>query len=114
MVWEIDSRQWHLDPDDYTRTLDRRSALMAAGAVVLHTQPQKLHQRQREAQAELIATHAAAARRPRPPIKAVPGRVSRAVNGTFTAPDAVKVPFAPHLAGTCRRRTGPATSTGER
>ena len=72
MAWEIDSRQWHLDPDDYTRTLDRRSALMAAGAVVLHTQPQKLHERQREAQAELIATHAAAARRPRPPITAVP------------------------------------------
>ena len=72
MAWEIDWRQWHLDPDDYTRTLDRRSALMAAGAVVLHTQPQKLHERQREAQAELIATHAAAARRPRPPITAVP------------------------------------------
>lgn len=72
MAWEIDSRRWHLGPEDYARTLDRRSALMAAGATVLHTQPQKLEERRREALAELKAVHAQAARRPRPPLRAEP------------------------------------------
>ncbi|MDN5857831.1 MAG: hypothetical protein L0H84_04340 [Pseudonocardia sp.] len=78
LAWEIDSRRWHLGPVEYARTMDRRSALMAAGATVLHTQPQKLQERPKEALAELNAVHAQAARRPRPSLRAVPADPRRA------------------------------------
>jgi hypothetical protein len=70
MAWELDSRAFHLSPADYDRTLERRSAMMAAGIVVLHTLPSKLARRA-EALDELIRTYAHAARRPRPSVTAL-------------------------------------------
>ena len=78
LAWEIDSTEWHLDPADYTRTLDRRSAMMAAGIIVMHTQPRKLSERPREALEELRATHQDAARRTRPHVVAIPAQAERA------------------------------------
>lgn len=72
LVWEIDSYEYHLSPVDYARTLDRRSALMAEGIVVMHTQPSKLDSREAKVLDELCRTHGQAALRPRPPIVAVP------------------------------------------
>lgn len=39
---EIDSRQWHLAPDDWERTMTRHSDLGQYGIVTLHTTPHQL------------------------------------------------------------------------
>ncbi len=72
LAWEIDSREWHLGPDDYAATLDRRNRLMAAGAVVVHHLPSDIRQRPAQVLADLRTNHARAALRPRPPLHAVP------------------------------------------
>jgi hypothetical protein len=72
MAWEIDSREWHLSPVDYRRTVERRSAMMAAGVVVMHTQPGSLAHRSAEVRSELRNTYAQARARPRPPVRALP------------------------------------------
>jgi hypothetical protein len=71
MAWEIDSKEWHLGPVDYEQTLDRRSAMMAEDVVVMHTLPSKLARRT-EVLDELRRNHRNAARRPRPPLLAIP------------------------------------------
>jgi hypothetical protein len=71
MAWEIDSREFHLSPADYERTLERRSAMTAEGIIVLHTLPKKLTHRT-DAIDELRRTYATAARRPRPSVTAIP------------------------------------------
>ncbi|MDN5932450.1 MAG: hypothetical protein L0I24_15525, partial [Pseudonocardia sp.] len=71
LAWEIDSKEWHLSPEDYERTLDRRSAMMAEHVIVMHTQPRKLVRRQ-EVLRELRSNYAHAALRPRPPVLAIP------------------------------------------
>ncbi len=71
LAWEIDSREWHLSPADYDRTLDRRSAMMAEQVIVMHTQPTKLARRN-EVLAELRGNYAHAALRPRPPLIVIP------------------------------------------
>lgn len=72
MAWEIDSVEWHISPADYERTVDRRSAMMAEGIVVMHTQPSRLEGRPHEVLAELRRTYRHAAARPRPPVFAIP------------------------------------------
>jgi hypothetical protein len=71
LAWEIDSREFHLSPADYDRTLERQSVMTAEGIVVLHSLPRKLRHR-RGAVDELRRTYANAARRPRPQVIAVP------------------------------------------
>jgi hypothetical protein len=78
MAWEIDSREWHLGPDDYAATLARRNRLMAAGAVVVHHLPSDVRHRPARVLADLRANHALAARRPRPLLRAVPANDRRA------------------------------------
>jgi hypothetical protein len=73
MAWEIDSLEFHLSPADYERTLERRSAMTAAGILVLHTLPKKLRQRS-DAMDELHRTYTIAAQRPRPEVVAIPKR----------------------------------------
>lgn len=72
MAWEIDSLEWHLGPADYALTLDRRGAMMAEGAVVVHHLPRKLQQSPSEVLRDLVANHAHASRRPRPALLALP------------------------------------------
>ncbi len=71
LAWQIDSRAWHLSPESYDLTMDRRSAMMAEDAVVMHTRPTKLTQCAAEVLHELVGNHRRAGRRPRPPIIAV-------------------------------------------
>lgn len=42
VVAEIDSREWHLSPDDWERGLKRDAKLAAAGIVVVHVTPRQL------------------------------------------------------------------------
>lgn len=72
MAWEIDSREWHLSPADYARTVDRHSAMTAQDVVVLHTQPSKLTHHRSEVLDELRRTYRNAGRRPRPLLLAIP------------------------------------------
>lgn len=81
MVWEIDSLEWHLGPEDYARTLDRRAAMMAEGVVVVHHLPSRITGNPAQVLRDLTANHAHAARRPRPPLLAFP---SDGANGTLT------------------------------
>ena len=40
---EVDSRQWHLSPADWERTMARHSRMSALGITVLHYPPSRLH-----------------------------------------------------------------------
>lgn len=72
LAWQIDSVEWHADPVGYRTTLERRSALAAAGIVVMHTLPSKLAVNRDEVLAELRAMYRHAWSRPRPNVIAVP------------------------------------------
>ncbi len=41
-VLEIDSREWHLLPADWERTMLRHEALTARGLLVVHTTPRRI------------------------------------------------------------------------
>lgn len=71
-AWEIDSRRWHSEWDDYSSTLDRNARYAAAGIAVLQTLPIRLRTEPDRVIAELRATYAAAQRRPRPPVSCRP------------------------------------------
>jgi len=72
MAWELDSREWHLSPADYDATLERRSAVTAAGILVIATQPGRIHQADPAVLMELEAAYGQAALRPRPRLHALP------------------------------------------
>ena len=42
VVAEVDSREWHLSPEDWQRTLDRHARMTAQGLLVLHFTPQQI------------------------------------------------------------------------
>jgi hypothetical protein len=42
LIWEIDSKEFHLTPDGYARTLAKHGRLTASGFVVVHTLPARL------------------------------------------------------------------------
>lgn len=70
LAWEIDSLEFHLTPEGYTRTMRKHSALAAAGVLVVHTVPSQLQRDTAAVLRDLTAAHASAAARPRPPVKA--------------------------------------------
>lgn len=71
MAWEIDSREWHLRPEDYERTVARRAVLMSARIVVMQTLPSALADRS-AVRHDLHGHYALARSRPRPDVIAVP------------------------------------------
>ena len=78
MAWEIDSKEWHLGPDEYAATIERRNRLMAAGVVVVHHLPSVIRQRPAQVLQDLRVNHAQAALRPRPLLTAEPVGAHRA------------------------------------
>lgn len=72
MAWELDSREWHLSPADYDVTLERRSAMTAAGILVIATQPSRIHRAAPAVLKELEAAYGQAALRPRPQLHVFP------------------------------------------
>ena len=69
LAWEIDSKEWHLSPDDYEQTLARRVHMTAEGIwVVSHTPAQV----DAGALMDLTRNLEQAGRRPRPAIRAIP------------------------------------------
>ncbi|SEP92618.1 hypothetical protein SAMN05216188_101938 [Lentzea xinjiangensis] len=71
LAWEIDSRAFHYEPQDYERTLTRNSRYAAAGILVVQTLPTRLRDCPEAVARELKKAHRAAAARPRPPVQIV-------------------------------------------
>ena len=67
---EIDSREWHLSPADWQRTLRRHDRMTAAGILVLHFTPREVRAEPARVAREIGA--ALRAGRPIPAITAVP------------------------------------------
>jgi hypothetical protein len=70
MVWEIESTEWHLSPEDHDRTIERSGRFVAAGAVYTASKPKKITNDRAAVIRMLRATYAQAAARPRPKLRA--------------------------------------------
>jgi hypothetical protein len=70
MVWEIESTEWHLDPDAHDYTVQRAGLFTSVGAIYVATKPKRVLTDPRGVAALLRAVHAQAAARPRPPLRA--------------------------------------------
>ena len=71
LAWQIDSKEFHLNPAGYDTTLRRQSALAAAGVLVVHTVPGRLRDEPGTVLNEIINAYREASRRkPRPNVKA--------------------------------------------
>lgn len=66
---EVDSRQWHLSPADWERTMARHSRMSALGITVLHYPPSRLHGEPRLVVAEIRSALEIGRGRPRLPIR---------------------------------------------
>jgi hypothetical protein len=71
LAWEVDSRAWHLRPEEHDRDTRKQSALAAEGIPVVRTRPYRLRREPDAVIAELVAAHGHAARRPRPAVRAL-------------------------------------------
>ena len=71
---EVDSRQWHLSPADWERTMARHSRMSALGITVLHYPPSRLHGEPRLVVAEIRSALEIGRGRPRLPIRIESGR----------------------------------------
>lgn len=68
LVWEIDSREWHLSPTEHDRDTRRQSGFAAEGIPVVHTRPSRLRAEGPSVLNELIRAHANATLSPRPTV----------------------------------------------
>ena len=71
LVVEVDSREWHLSPRDWERTLARHSKMSALGITVLHYPPSRLRREPAVVAAEIKSALAAAQGRQLPTIRTV-------------------------------------------
>lgn len=69
---EVDSREWHLSPADWERTLRRHATMGARGIIVLHFTPRQLRDEPAEVVAHIAAALSAGQARRRPDVRAVP------------------------------------------
>jgi hypothetical protein len=69
VVVEVDSREWHLSPGDWERTMARHSRLSALGIIVLHYPPSRLRAEPRVVAAEIRSALAAGGRRVPPKVQ---------------------------------------------
>lgn len=71
---EVESRQWHLSPRDWERTLARDARMGTYGIIVLHFPPSRLRAEPQVVAAEIRSALAAGRARGRLDIKALPAR----------------------------------------
>jgi len=69
---EVDSREWHLSPADWERTMSRRSRMSSYGIVVLHFSPHQIRSDPRKVVSLIGAALESAAGRPPLGVTAVP------------------------------------------
>jgi len=68
---EVDSRAYHLSPQDHERTLERDARMAAHGITVLHFTPRQLRTQPARVIAAIKSALAAASSRPRLPIRTI-------------------------------------------
>jgi hypothetical protein len=69
---EVDSREWHLSPEDWQRTLRRSARMSACGIIVLHVTPQRVRSEAATVAAEIRSALAAGRGRPRLAVRTLP------------------------------------------
>jgi hypothetical protein len=67
---EVDSREWHLSPQDWQRTMARHAAMSAHGILVLHFSPSQIREKRGYVAATIKSALAAGRNRPPLPITA--------------------------------------------
>ncbi len=72
VVAEVDSREWHLSPADWERTLRRHAAMTAHGILVLHFTPNTIRREPGRVAAEIRAAIKAGRARPALPLRTLP------------------------------------------
>lgn len=75
---EVDSREWHLSPADWERTLRRHAEMSANGIIVLHFTPSQIRREPERVIAAIKKALASAAGRPPLAIRTVPASGSGA------------------------------------
>lgn len=71
---EMDSREWHLSPEAWKRTMARHAAMSAQGIIVLHFTPSRVKSDTAGVIDELRSAIDAGLRRPPPAVRTVPRR----------------------------------------
>jgi very-short-patch-repair endonuclease len=69
VVVEVDSREWHLSPEDWQRTLRRHASLSAHGIIVLHVTPQQIRTEAGRVAADIRAALQSGRARPMPGLR---------------------------------------------
>jgi hypothetical protein len=73
---EVDSRAWHLSPDDWDRTRRRHDLMGAAGVIVLHFSPRELRFEPAKVAKLIKGALEHGRNRPALPIRAIPSKTS--------------------------------------
>lgn len=71
---EVDSREWHLAPAEWERTLDRHGRMSSYGIIVMHFTPAQIRREPKAVAGRLGAALTAARDRPPLPVTARPAR----------------------------------------
>ncbi len=69
---EVDSKQWHLSPEDWEQTLRRHARLTALGILVLHFTPRQIRENSEEVLATIRAALDSRRKHQGPPVRTVP------------------------------------------
>src|SRR6266571_208431 len=69
---EVDSREWHLAPQDWERTMRRQEQLGAYGVITLHFTPRRIRDEPASVASAIRNALKAGRARPPLPIRAVP------------------------------------------
>jgi hypothetical protein len=69
---EVDSREWHLSPEMWARTMERHAAMTARGILVIHVSPRQIRTQGNRVASDLRSAIEAGRRRPALTIRTVP------------------------------------------
>jgi very-short-patch-repair endonuclease len=69
---EVDSREWHLSPEDWEKTVRRHARMTAHGILVLHFTPRRIRAEHAQVVAAIRAAFEAAQVDGQPPVRALP------------------------------------------
>lgn len=76
LVVEVDSREWHLSPADWERTMLRHGRMTAQGILLLHYAPRRIRYDRQAVAAEIRAAYARGLARQLPQIETRPSAVA--------------------------------------
>lgn len=71
---EVDSREWHLSPELWARTMERHAKMSAQGIIVVHYTPRRIRTDGARVLAELRSAIEAGRRGPALAVRVIPGR----------------------------------------